>query len=63
MSSSDKTRQSAIRTFFTATARWFENYSKSSMSASEALAMRDAILSQQWEKSSKKDERTPERTS
>ncbi len=62
MSSSNSTRQSAIRTFFTATSRWIDNYSKSSMSASEALAMRDAILAQQWEKPSSKNDRTPERT-
>lgn len=54
--------QSAIRTFFTATSRWSVTCSTSSMSASEALAMRDAILAHQWEKASDKGERASEPT-
>ncbi len=49
MSRSTADRQSAIRSFFTATSHWIDTYSRSSMSSAEALAMRDAILSQQWE--------------
>lgn len=56
------TSQSAIRSFFTATSRWFETCSRSTMSASEAMAMRDAILAQQWDKTTNPAGRTTERS-
>ncbi len=53
---------SAVRSFFSATSRWIDTYAKSSMSSSEALAMRDAILAQQWEKSSARSASKSQRT-